>query len=171
MTQYLVILLDDTSVSFCHYKNPNKERRLMPLDTLESCIRYAMKENLNIQFVYPTYALPKEYEEAIDSVDHIKIKPSICADNADVVVFDDVKTLTGSIGFAKETAYILRISKQSLFTGVESLLPILYKVGRLNIVITDVSHLQTQTSIPIRQSSTSWQMRWRRFMCRARLYN
>lgn len=110
----------------------------MPLDTLESCIRYAMKENLNIQFVYPTYALPKEYEEAIDSVDHIKIKPSICADNADVVVFDDVKTLTGSIGFAKETAYILRISKQSLFTGVESLLPILYKVGRLNIVITDV---------------------------------
>ena len=31
MLQYLVILLDDTSVSFCHYSNPIKERRLMPL--------------------------------------------------------------------------------------------------------------------------------------------
>lgn len=62
MLQYLVILLDDTSVSFCHYSNPIKERRLMPLDILKKGILWAMKENLMIQFVfliipYPTSIL------------------------------------------------------------------------------------------------------------------
>ena len=138
MIQYLVILLDDTSVSFCHYNNPCNERRLMPLNTLKAGIRYAMKENLNIQFVYPDYSLPEEYEEAIDSVDHIKIKPSACAEGADVVVFDNVETLVGIADLSKSVAYTLRTDKQSLFAGVEKLLPILYKVKRLNIVITDI---------------------------------
>ena len=70
MIQYLVILLDDTSVSFCHYKNDRKKRNLIPLDTLKTGIIYAMKENLNIQFVYPNYELPKEYLETIDSIEY-----------------------------------------------------------------------------------------------------
>ncbi len=138
MIQYLVILLDDTSVSFCHYGNSTKGQRLIPLDMLEDGIRYAMKENLNVQFVYPAYPLPQEYEEAIDGVDHIKIKPSVCADNADVVVFDDVEALAGFSEFPKGMVCTLRISKVSLFANVELILPMLYKVERLNIVITDV---------------------------------
>lgn len=51
MIQYLVILLDDTSTSFCHYSNNRKERNLMPIEILKAGIIYAMKENLNIQFV------------------------------------------------------------------------------------------------------------------------
>ena len=74
MIQYLVILLDDTSVSFCHYTNDKQERDLMPLETLKAGIVYAMKENLNIQFVYPNYSLPKDYLEVIDSIDHTDIK-------------------------------------------------------------------------------------------------
>lgn len=70
MIQYIVILLDDTSVSFCHYPNKKQERRLMPLDTLKASILYAMKENLNVQFVYPDYPLPAEYEAAIECIDH-----------------------------------------------------------------------------------------------------
>lgn len=138
MIQYLVILLDDASVSFCHYNNANNSPRLVPLDTLKAGIRYAMKENLNIQFVYPAYSLPEEYEEAIDSVDHIKIKPAACADNADVVIFDDVQTMAGFANFSKGTAYTVRIGKQQFFDGVDSLLPILYKVERMNVVITDI---------------------------------
>lgn len=63
MIQYLVILLDDTSVSFCHYGKWHKKRRLMPADTLKASILYGMKENLNIQFVYPDYDLPEEYDK------------------------------------------------------------------------------------------------------------
>ena len=138
MIQYMVILLDDTSVSFCHYDNANGEQKLIPLDTLKAGIRYAMKENLNIQFVYPNYSLPEEYEETIDSVDHIKIKPSACADVADVVIFDNIEALAGLANFSKETSYTLRTDKQSLFERVTELLPLLYKVERLNVVITDI---------------------------------
>ncbi len=138
MMQYLVILLDDTSVSFCHYDNRKTERRLMPLDTLKAAILYAMKENLNIQFVYPDYALPSEYQEIIESFGHVKIKPAACADGADVVVFDDIETLASSTGFSQGTVYALRTDKNALFDEVASILPILYKVERLNIIITDI---------------------------------
>ena len=35
MLQYLVILLDDTSVAYCHADNPLKERYLMPIEVLK----------------------------------------------------------------------------------------------------------------------------------------
>ena len=83
MLQYLVILLDDTSVAFCHAENPLKERNLIPLDTLKKAILFGMKENLMIQYVYPEYDLPKEYIDVIESIDHTKI-------GRDVRVFNDV---------------------------------------------------------------------------------
>ena len=52
MLQYLIILLDDTSTSFCHYKNPPKDLQLMPIETLKLGIRFGMIENLMIQFAY-----------------------------------------------------------------------------------------------------------------------
>ena len=58
MKQYIVILLDDTSVSFCLYPNKEQERRLMPLDTLKASILYAMKENLNVPVSYTHLTLP-----------------------------------------------------------------------------------------------------------------
>ena len=138
MMQYLVILLDDTSISFCHYNNTKTKPQLIPLDTLKAGVLYAMKENLNIQFVYPAYPLPTEYEETIESIDHVKIKPAECTENADVVVFDNIQALMGFANFSKGVAYALRIDRQSLFDNVASVLPVLYKVERLNIIITDV---------------------------------
>jgi CXXX repeat peptide maturase len=138
MIQYLVILLDDTSVSFCHYGNTKTQRKLIPLDTLKAGLLYAMKENLNIQFVYPVYPLPKEYDEVIDSVGHVNIKPAACAADADIVVFDDIVTLSSFAEFSKGIAYVLRTDRRTLFDGVARVLPVLHKVERLNIVITDL---------------------------------
>ena len=116
MRQYIVILLDDTSVSFCLYPNKEQERRLMPLDTLKASILYAMKENLNVQFVYPDYPLPAEYEAAIECIDHVKIKPLVVSDGADVVVLDGMEEaeLLVRKGAKYATSYVLRIDKDSL---------------------------------------------------------
>ena len=46
--QYLIILLDDTSVAFCHADNPLKEPSLIPLETLRKAILFGMKNNLMI---------------------------------------------------------------------------------------------------------------------------
>lgn len=137
MIQYIVILLDDTSTSFCHYTNEKADRRLIPLQTLKDGICYAMKENLNIQFVYPNYKLPKEYLAAIDSIDHTDIYPAEMSDNADVVVFDSLIAAKDYV-FKEEVAYLIRTDKAGLFSGYEIIGEILDKVTRLNVVITDI---------------------------------
>lgn len=152
MIKYIVILLDDTSTSFCHYTNDKTERRLMPLATLKEGIRYAMKENLNIQFVYPAYSLPQEYLEVIDSIDHTDIKPFIIDEpnsasvrtvdgfsgDTNVVVFNSLKEACGC-RFGGDTAYVVRTDKKSLFNGCEDIAAMLAETTRLNIVITDIA--------------------------------
>lgn len=130
MLQYLVILLDDTSASFCHYKNNKSVHRLMPIDTLKQGIRYGMMENLMIQFVYPDYELPQEYGEVIESIDHTKIKP-VCS-GADVVVMNGISDV------ATDVPIVLRISKKDLVDHVDVLMEMMDKTSRLNIVLTDV---------------------------------
>ena len=140
MIQYLVILLDDTSVSFCHYQNDKKERNLMPFETLKAGIVYAMKENLNIQFVYPSYPLSEEYLEVIDSIDHTDIKLANLGDDADVVVMDGINQIPGANDndFKQGVSYVLRLSKHELFEEIANVCALLNKVERLNVVITDV---------------------------------
>lgn len=140
MIQYLVILLDDTSVSFCHYQNDKKERNLMPFETLKTGIVYAMKENLNIQFVYPSYSLPKDYLEVIDCIDHTDIKPASLGDEADVVVMDGINQVPSANDndFKQGVSYVLRLSKHELFEKIANVSALLNKVERLNVVITDV---------------------------------
>lgn len=139
MIQYLVILLDDTSVSFCHYKNDMEVQRMIPLETLKAGIVYAMKENLNIQFVYPDNELPTEYMEVIDSIDHINIKPASMSDGADVIVLDGLEC-TKNLVFRSGVSYVLRINKQALFAHISEINQMLGNVERLNIVITDVDN-------------------------------
>ena len=130
MLQYLIILLDDTSTSFCHYENSKTERRLIPIETLRQGIRFGMMENLMIQFVYPDYELPQEYQEVIESIDHSKIKSN--KENADVWVTDKVKCISSDI------PVVLRVNKENLFAHEQEISETIGKVSRLNIVLTDV---------------------------------
>lgn len=130
MLQYLIILLDDTSTSFCHYENNKSVHRLMPTETLREGIRFGMMENLMIQFVYPDYELPQEYAEVIESIDHSKIKPVFWG--ADVVVLNEISDV------ATDAPIVLRISKKNLATHVDALMEMIDKTTRLNIVLTNV---------------------------------
>lgn len=137
MMQYLVILLDDTSVSYCHCDNPHKERRLISLDDLRAGILYAMKQNLMIQFVYPDYELPQEYLDLIDTIDHHDIRGWYAgASPADVTVFDK-SVLAGETPVGQGVA-VLRLTKAELFENAEAIGKILPKMQRLNIVVTDI---------------------------------
>ena len=137
MMQYLVILLDDTSVSYCHCDNPHNERRLISLDDLRAGILYAMKQNLMIQFVYPDYELPQEYLDLIDTIDHHDIKPWYAgASPADVTVFD--KSVLAGVSPVNQGVAVLRLTKAELFENEEAIGKILLKMQRLNIVVTDI---------------------------------
>ena len=138
MLQYLIILLDDTSTSFCHYSNTRKRRKLMESDMLKAAIVYAMKEDLRVQFVYPDYDLPPAHKELIESIEHSKIQPATCTDGtADVVVIDDWKLLK-NYPYCKRTAYVWRTGKDDFFNHHQLIAEALPKIARLNVVITDV---------------------------------
>lgn len=130
MLQYLIILLDDASTSFCHYENTKKERKLISLDTLRKGIRFGMMENLMIQYVYPDNELPAEYTEVIEDIDHSKIKPT--SEDADVWVTDSVKDIRADI------PVVWRTNKQELYAKEDEVAKALENVPRMNVVLTDI---------------------------------
>ena len=101
-----------------------------------------MKENLMIQFVYPDFELPQEYKETINSIDHNDIVSSQCEDavlrsHADIVSFNG---WTGFDNYCLDSKkmYVLRTSKADFLDYYHSLKGVLSRIGRLNVVITDV---------------------------------
>lgn len=137
MLKYLVILLDDTSVSYCHYENKKTEHKLISLEDLKNGIFYAMKENLSIQFVYPDYELPEEYKTVIDTIDHSSVMPYAKGVKADVLVLDAIDELN-NVEWQQDTAYVLRVDKSKLFASYQNIVSALPKIMRLNVVSTDV---------------------------------
>ena len=133
MLTYLIIILDDMSASFCHYDVARRERKLIALDDLRAGILFAMKENLNIQFVYPDYKLPEEYRNLIDSIDHTKIGPSGCEEELDMEV-------VSNIDFEADNArsYLWRCTGGELHAAQDKVVNVLTRVFRLNVILTDI---------------------------------
>lgn len=142
MLKYLIVILDDKSVSFCHYETGATESKLMSLDDLKKAVKFGMKENLGIQFVYPDYPLPQEYLEAIDSVAHVNIasKPEnpddICIANISTIgTFPSCKTLT------------LRGSIKDFSSNAEWIEQNWTKFERLNLVLTDLESIKEEDTV------------------------
>lgn len=142
MLTYLIILLDKTSTSFCHYNTPQGEQLLMPIDVLRRGIVWAMKENLNVQFVYPDYQLPEEYGELIETIDHTKIKPEAQAKDADVVVLTEWKDRIADC--AEGATCIIRTSRQELAENIENVKLLTEKATRVNVVLTDIASFKDE---------------------------
>ena len=129
--QYLVVLLDDTSMAYCHAENPLTERQLMPLDTLRKAIVFGMKQNLMIQFVYPDYELPTEYNELIETIDHVKI-------GREVEIFNSVpQRIEGD-------NVVLRLCVAEFIERQYDIAALLPQAKRLNICLTDVENFKDE---------------------------
>lgn len=151
MLQYLIILLDDKSVSFCHHRNRKKERHQMPMDVLREGIKFGMKENLQIQFVLSEYPMPQDYWIEMMSIDHSIIASGECGYEElipkkvfyqlpDVLTFEDIKKYINYLKHPlnQQITYVLRIRKEELFSKAEVLASSLSSVLRLNIILTDI---------------------------------
>jgi CXXX repeat peptide maturase len=129
--QYLVVLLDDTSVAYCHANNPLTRQNLMPLETLRKAIIFGMKQNLMIQFVYPKYELPVEYNKVIESIDHIKI-------GREVLVFDTIP----AVAYANNL--VLRLTIDEFITKHNDIAFLLQQARRINICLTDIENFRDE---------------------------
>lgn len=139
MMKYFTILLDDTSVSFCHADNPYTIRKLIPIDILNKGIKFAMKENLSIQFVYPNYDLPPEYIEVINTIDHTDIKSATYSLSADIVIIDECKKIETYIQQANlDSTYVFRCKKNELFNSEIQFSEAVKILNRINIIVKDI---------------------------------
>lgn len=136
MLKYLIVILDDSSVSFCHYEGNRSEKRLISLDDLKAGLLWAMKENLMVQFVYPPDSLPKEYAEIINTVDHIDITPN--TSNGDVVIFKGIDYIQ-DISKISADNIVLRLNKKELFYRIDDLVSLIKKGKSYRIIVNDVT--------------------------------
>lgn len=148
MKQYLIIMLDDMSTSYCHYDIGQKKSKIIPLDILKKGILWGMKENLMIQYLMPDYKLPEEYKEVMNSIDHHIILSSTCEDDnavdaADIIVFNDWTELQ-YYQFDKEKSYVLRTLKSDFFDKSVLLKGVLKQVSRLNVTFLDVDTFSSE---------------------------
>lgn len=136
MLQYLIILLDHTSVSFCHYDVPQSaDSKLISFEHLQKGILFAMKENLSIQFVYPPFPIPQTYLDEINKIDHVDIistgmksrKTSIAVQDK----WDGENTDAGT--------YVIRTTRKEMTKHIDDIRRWISKVERLNIVVTDIA--------------------------------
>lgn len=146
MLKYLVILLDDTSAAYCHYEVGIRPTKLISLDDLAKAIIFGMKENLRIQFVYPNFSMPREYEELIDNIDHIKIKPA-CKAGCDDIAVGELSDFSKDV---PSSNVVLRICFAKLQNNIEEISNIIFEKERVNLVITDFSSLSEHNIISYR---------------------
>ena len=151
MLKYLILHLDDTSVSFCHYTNTNYESKLINIETLKKALLWSMKENLSVQVVYPDYELPMDYKHILCNIDHTNVVSSKNRDcllrkNADVVVFNSIPELIG-YSYINEQAYIIRTSLENLFEDYGIICENFQMMSRINIIITDVHKFDQEAQL------------------------
>lgn len=142
MLKYLIIPLAENAVSFCRYERSMTSSKLIDLDNLNKIITWSMKENLNIQFLFPDERLPKEYKQLIDSVDHVSIVASTCSDeqilkDAEITVFDSWACIN-YYPFKRDKRYIIRTSKDDFFSQSRFLKPVLSKAESVVVILKDI---------------------------------
>lgn len=158
MLQYLVILLDDTSVAYCHAGNPLKERNLMPIETLKKGILFGMKQNLMIQYVFPNYALPEEYASVIESIDNVKIYPVGCKPVTGIESENEADVeVANSIPEKVETKnLVLRLTFCEMLKQKDGIAKLFANGRRVNLCITDVEKFTDEQIDAYRQVLDEW---------------
>lgn len=158
MLQYLVILLDDTSVAYCHANNPLKEKRLMPLETLKKGILFGMKHNLMIQYVFPDYALPEAYYPVIENIDNVKIYPVGFKPVTDIE--DDSETDVEVANTVPEKVeaknLVLRLAFSEMLNQKDKIAKLLASGARINLCITDVERFTDEQTETYKKVLNEW---------------
>ena len=172
MLQYLVIILDDTSVAYCHADNLLKERNLIPIETLKKGILFGMKQNLMIQYVFPNYALPEEYASVIESIDNVKIYPAGCkpvtgieddketdvavANNVDFFVPKKDNATISETEMATMKNLVFRLTFSEMQKQKDEIAKLFASGVRINLCITDVEQFSDGQIETYKQLLEEW---------------
>lgn len=143
MLKYLIILLSDDAVSFCHYPSNLEGGNMIDPDILKKAIFKALKENLSVQFVHSRSMVTDEVRTLMNDITHVNIVPSSHENErflseADIVVFDSWCELNARDGQTE----VIRTSLSHLLNNRASLIDVLKVSQRINVVFTDIEDFE-----------------------------
>lgn len=139
MIKYLIVLLDDASISYCHY-DANKKPKAMPIDTLRSAIRLAMQENWTLQYVFPHIQIASDVSEELDKMYNGKTMPNDSPHRiyANTIVFEDIDDFLAD-PIEDDASFVVRVSKDALFDKQTDIAKKFATTKRVDIVLTDIN--------------------------------
>lgn len=135
MLKYFIVQLDDSSVSFCNY-NPYTVTNLIDIDNLINGLKWAVKQGLQIQVLYPYYKLPQAYTSVIAQYEHIDIKPEN-EKHSDVIILSDWNSLR-SVNHRIQFPAVLRTSIEDFLKNHHHIVSNIRNFARLNISFTNI---------------------------------
>ena len=142
MLKYLVILLDDNAISYCHYES-KKESNLIPLETLHKGILFAMKHDMKIQYVLPKNGLLEEYVELIETMFHDNIGGLEHEHESGIIViqgFDELEKNEERLDASKR--YLVRTGIHEFFAQYGILKKAFSKNISINVVFKDIESFE-----------------------------
>jgi CXXX repeat peptide maturase len=156
MINYLIVILEYQAVSFCHYNiNSDRENELISLNLLKNVIDNAIKNRICINFLYGDSLLPPEYEQMIETVEHMKIMPlGHHRSYEDAVLVIDGELKPQNINALQNNDFkniILRMDNNNLQSLSAIVRKLIGKCERLNIILKDVDHFK-ESSFTIYES-------------------
>lgn len=136
MLKYLVIILNDSSVSYCNYESSKQSFDMTP-SILTEAVHFAYKENLKIQVVYPNEVILHEIRDILKEVKHIKIASiDSYIENRDIIIINSPAEATQNIDVSNEV-YVWRIDKEGFFKDYSFLDSPLQLGKKVKVVITN----------------------------------
>jgi len=144
--KYLLVVLSEASTSFCTYEAKARKpgaKGLLPLEKLEAAVTFALKNNLKVNFLYPSQKLGPAYAALVEAVDHVKIVPFSARErhpDAILVVDSADFPAAGDLGKLRGTNIVFRLRRADLPRLSVLLGRLLPRARRVNLVLRDVEN-------------------------------
>ncbi len=141
MLTHLLVLVDGSAPSFCHYGHDRRITELMPLAVLERTVAFAHDRRLALTYVPGREELPPEYRAVMDNTAHAAIVPAGLAGRyPDAILVVDADGNDGSAGGAagERRQFILRLPRHRLAAMADLVRDCLGRASRLNVYLGDI---------------------------------
>jgi CXXX repeat peptide maturase len=140
----LIVMVESEAASCCYYEHPGhfrKEGKFIPEAILESAIELAMRDSLNIYFIYGQRRPPLPIEQRIESIAHTKILPlrlrEVYENGLFIIDHNDYRDFDRMKGCVVEHA-ILRVRRDDLNT-LATIVASLTRARRLELVLLNLT--------------------------------
>ena len=137
MLTHLLVLVDGSAPSFCHYGHDRRQTELMPLATLERAIAFAASRRLSLTMLVGREELPPEHRAVLAKTAHAAIVPAELA-----TLYPEAVVVLDADDAPEEAAarrqFILRLPRRRLPAMADLVRSCLGMAARLDLYLGEI---------------------------------